>query len=328
MQLKIPKINKYSILFSLIVLVIFLEVIIIAPRVLEKSNDEYAELEKSMETAAVADKSQAIEQKARGVHLLENGVDGKGYELFAVEAVGTADLKWVLKEVKIQFFNDNISSFFVTGDVGEIDGTSKDMIIRGHVTTNSTNGYSFKTDNLKYISAQKTMTSEDPVEMEGPHDKSGKGFRLTGEKLLVDIVKNKMSILEKIIATKTINNKDFHLTSVRADFSNKNQEAEFSGDVKMKFGEMSVQSAVANFYYSDMTKALVKILLKQGVEFTEGERKGSSSALEIDLVEDKMIMRGQPKIQMGEDEIKGYEIVFIEGGKKMKISRSSKKTLK
>jgi len=37
-----------------------------------------------------------------------------------------------------------------------------------------------------------------------------------------------------------------------------------------------------------------------------------------------MTMRGQPKVVQGEDEIKGHEIVFLDGGKKVKINKDKK----
>jgi lipopolysaccharide export system protein LptA len=81
---------------------------------------------------------------------------------------------------------------------------------------------------------------------------------------------------------------------------------------------------VAHFYYSKATKNLDRIVLKNGVEFIESDRKGSCSELEMNLVENKMTMRGQPKVQQGEDEISGQEIIFIDGGKKVKINKTSK----
>ncbi len=34
-----------------------------------------------------------------------------------------------------------------------------------------------------------------------------------------------------------------------------------------------------------------------------------------------MTLRGQPKVQQGEDEIVGKEIVFLDGGKRVKINQ-------
>ena len=317
---QIPKINKYSALFIILVAFVFFEIIVMSPSSLEKSNEDYSDLDKkNMPNPEV--KKNSIEQKGRGIHIVENGDNEKGYQLYAKEAVGTSDMRWVLNTVRVQFFNKNRSNYTVTGDVGEIDGTSKDIIISGHVTTSSTNGYSFKTDTLKYSAKEKIMTSVDEVLMEGPPDKNVKGFILTGEKLLVDLINNKMSILDKILTIKVINEKNFKLTSVRADFFNSNQQAIFSGNVKMNMGTFYVQSPLAKFNYSESNKSLVKILLSQGVTFIEGDRSGTSEELEMDLNQNKMTMRGQPKVQQGEDEIKGQEIVFLDGGKKVKINK-------
>ncbi|AGH94955.1 LPS export ABC transporter periplasmic protein LptC [Pseudobdellovibrio exovorus] len=326
MRLQTPKINKYSILFFLLVAFIFLEIIIMSPNLLEQTSDEEAAFEATRLAAQNQEqKSGSIEQKLQGVHLVENAENEKGWELFAHEAIGSADSKWVVKEVKVHFFNENKLSFTVTGDVGEVDGETKDMVIRGNVTTTSTNGYFFNTDTLRYTASNKMMSSQDKVIMRGPPDNHGEGFKLTGEKLQVDIAQNKMSILEKVVATKKIDGKDFKLTSVRADFYNTNQEATFSKDVRMNLGTMHLNAPVAHFKYSQANKSLMRILLQQGVQLSDEDKRGFSEELELNLLENKMTMRGRPKVQQGEDEISGEEIVFIDGGKKVKINKSSKK---
>lgn len=270
------------------------------------------------------EKSSTVEQKMQGFHLVENDEHEKGWELFGNEAVGRADGQWILKSVKVKFFSHNLPSYTVTGDLGEVDGKSKDMWIRGNATTASANGYSFKTDTVRYIASQKLMTSSDPVVMSGPSDSSGPGFHLTGEKLLVDMEKNKMSILEKIVASKTISGKQFHLTSGRADFSNRDQEATFVGNVIMKLGTTLVKAPFATFQYSNSKKIIEKIILNNKVEFSDADKKGFCEELIFDLPDNKMTMRGQPKVVQGEDEIKGHEIVFLDGGKKVKINKDKK----
>lgn len=320
MRLQIRRPNKSSLIFFLIGCVVFFEIIIMSPRLLEKESAD-PEAEAALQAVTESTKD-TIEQKMRGVHLVENSEHEKGWELFANEAVGTANSQWVVKNVKVQFFSDNKSNYVVTGDVGEIDGNTKDMVIHGHVTTLSSNGYSFNTDTIRYSAKDKTMTSVDKVLMQGPADKSGGGFKLTGERLLVEMAKNKMSILDKIVANKVIKDKNFNLTSSRADFSNKNQEATFSGDVNMKLGSSFVKAPTAIFNYSAVTKSLEKIVLSDKVEFTDADKKGFCKEIEFDLNENRMTMRGQPKVLQGEDEIKGHEIVFIDGGKKVKINKS------
>ena len=314
------KLSRYSLLVVVIVFFIFLEILIISPRTLEKPSEDQLEYEK-LKAMAESTKKNAVEQKMLGVHYVENSTNQKGWELFANEASGTTDSQWVLKIVKVQFFTNENASFTVNGDVGEVDGTSKDMVVRGHVSTTSSNGYTFKTDSLRYVAHFKQMTSSDAVEMTGPPDSKGSGFKLNGVGLLVDVQKNKMTILDRVEAEKMIDAKKFTLTSLTAEFSNKNQEALFSGNVKMRLGPTFVEAPNAFFVYSKQTKALQKITLYKGVKMTEGERKATCDELEFDLESDKMTLRGQPKVQQGDDEITGQEIVFLDGGKKVKINK-------
>jgi LPS export ABC transporter protein LptC/lipopolysaccharide transport protein LptA len=322
MRLRIPKLNKYSVLIFFVIAFIFLEILIISPTVLEKPTEENLEYEK-IQALAQSKKASSVEQKGVGIHIVENSEEQKGWELFADEASGTSDAQWVLKKVKVQFFAKDDSSFKVTGDVGEIDGASRDMIVRGNVTTTSSNGYAFKTDSIRYSAKEKQMTSPDIVSMSGPPDQKGTGISLTGRGLLVDVSENKMSILNEVEAHKVIDKKNFDLKSDSAEFSNRNHEALFSGKVKMKLGPSYIEAPKAYFKYSQAERLLESILMSKGVRLVEGDKRGTSDELEIDLLEDKMTLRGQPKVQQGSDEIRGGEIVFLEGGKKVKINQVS-----
>ena len=324
MRLPVPKLSRASVFGLIVAVLIFIEIIVMSPQVLEKENSDFADPGIPLNELNAGKGKNGVEQKMQGVHLVENAQNEKGWELYANEATGRADGQWTLRAVKVQFFSKNQPSYVVTGDVGEIESETKDMIIRGNANTQSSNGYRFKTDTVRYLAKQKLMTSSDPVIMEGPPDNSGSGFKLTGEKLLVDLQRNKMSILEKIAAYKVINNKEFKINSSRADFSNNNQEASFIGNVKMLLGGINVTAPLAVFQYSSAKKLLEKINLSDKVEFFDGDKKGYCGELEFDMLENKMTMRGQPKVVQGDDEIKGHEIVFIDGGKKVKINRDKK----
>lgn len=309
-------------MFALLVVFIFLEILFISPKILEKPTEDLSQYQK-IQALAQSKKKDSVEQKALGVHLVENDDNQKGYELFATEASGTSDAQWVLKKVKVQFYSDNNTSYTVKGDVGEIDGATKDIIIRGEVLTTSTNGYQFKTDSLRYTAKDKTMKSTDSVFMQGPPDSKGSGFNLRGIGLQVDIKSNKMTILDSVEADKIIDAKEFDLTSNTAEFYSSSQEALFSGNVKMSLGSTEIKAPRARFFYSDVLKALERIVLSQGVRLKDTDKTATCSELEMDLREDKMTLRGQPKVQQGEDEISGQEIVFLDGGKKVKINKVS-----
>lgn len=330
MLLRKLKLNKISFFLSVVVGLIFIQALLMAPQDIapsetsvlkKKAAAEDKKKEEEIKKLPQSGKRKAVEQKMVGVHLVENSNNAKGWELHADEATGSSDELWVLKKVKVEFYNENQSSFVVSGDVGEINGQTKNMIIRGQVVTQSSNGYQFETNDMKYIAETKMLVSENLVRMIGPDDKNGAGFKLDGQGFRIDLTKNKMYIESNVEASKAIDSKNFTVTSNTAEFSNKSQEALFSGKVFMKFDQTTITAPQAFFRYSEKQKALESILLKDRVILKDEGKSAVCQVLLMNLVTDVMTLSGQPKVQMGEDEIQGEEIVFLEGGKKVKINK-------
>lgn len=320
MLLRKLKPNKISIFLAIVIGLIFVQALLMAPQ--EISNSEGKVTKAQIQKLAEQQNSKkAIEQKMIGVHLVENSNNAKGWELHADEATGSTEEQWVLKKVKVEFFSENQSSYVVSGDIGEIDGKSKNMIIRGQVITQSSNGYQFVTNDLTYSAAEKKLKTDDVVKMLGPEDKNGPGFTLNGQGFLIDIEKNKMFIQSNVEATKAINKKSFDVVASSAEFSNKNQEALFQGNVRMKFDQTQITAPQAFFKYSEKLKVLESITLKNQVFLKDEGKTASCKMLLMNLLEDVMTLSGQPKVQMGDDEIQGEEIIFLEGGKKVKMNK-------
>lgn len=329
MLLRKLKLNKISIFLSVVIGLIFIQALLMAPQDISPSETSAAKQKSAKEQStkdeaeklASIGKRKAVEQKMVGVHLVENSNNAKGWELYADEATGSSEELWVLKKVKVEFFNENESSFVVSGDVGEINGQTKNMVIRGQVITQSSNGYQFETNDMNYIAETKILTSDNLVRMLGPDDKNGAGFKLNGQGFRIDLAKNKMYIESNIEASKAVDGKNFQVTSNAAEFSNKNQEALFSGNVFMKFDKTTITAPQAFFRYSEKQKALESILLKDQVVLKDEGKSAVCQQLLMNLVTDVMTLSGHPKVQMGEDEIQGEEIVFLEGGKKVKMNK-------
>ena len=91
----------------------------------------------------------------------------------------------------------------------------------------------------------------------------------------------------------------------------------------MVFGKSHVEAPRAFFTYSPQTHNLQKILLNVGVKLFEENKKATCDELEFNLEEDRMTLRGKPYVVQDQDEIRGQEIVFTEGGKKMKINQAT-----
>ena len=324
----LKKINSSGLLFGLIVFLIFIQILILNPtEITSRQNDSKNNDSQNLKTAEQIQNlarskstSKAVEQKMKGIHLVENLNKLKGWELFAEEATGSSDAQWVLKKVKVEFFAEDQSSYTVTGDVGEIDGLTKNILIRGQVITTSTNGYLFKTNDLRFVAENKSLISDDSVDMTGPADQSGSGFALNGIGFKIDLNKNEMSILQTVQAHKVIDKKNFDVNSERAFFSNKNQEGQFLGSVILKYDKTHITAPQAFFKYSNSEKKLKTILLKDKVVLKEFEKSATCKELEFDLENDKMTLRGSPKVQMKDDELTGEEIIFLDNGQKVKVN--------
>jgi LPS export ABC transporter protein LptC len=310
--------KSFIVYFTLFVFVV-LQIYFFIPSI--KGNSWTGSNPTSDKFKSMTNEKKSIEQKMRGVHLLENDKDRKGWELFAEEATGSKDEQWMLKKVKVRFYSDEVSSFTVTGDVGEVDGQSKDMTIRGNVITESSNGYFFETSELRYQAENKKLYSSDSVNMRGPDDQNGKGLTLTGLGLEIYVADSKIKILHQVEARKIVENKKFKLNSESSIFSNKDREASFAGDVKLLYDSMMLKSPFAEFKYSKKKDVLEIVRIYDQVEMIDANRTGTCQELIINLLQDTMTMNGSPKVRMGVDEIQGGQIVFSEKGKKVKITQ-------
>lgn len=261
------------------------------------------------------------EQKMNGVHLVENDGDFKGWELYSEEASGSKDELWVLKKVRIKFYKNDKLNFSVSGDIGEIDGQTKNMIIRGGVVTESANGYKFETSELKYEAKTKELYNDDIVKMTGKADKNGGALKLTGNGLHIYTQKNSIRISHMVETNKIIQNKKFNLKSETADFSNTDREAIFSGKVEIVYDDMQLKSPFAQFKYLKSKDILSTITAYDQVFFSQGIKVGGCSELIVDLIADTMTLNGKPHVKIDKDEIQGEQIVFSDKGKKVKINQ-------
>jgi len=87
----------------------------------------------------------------------------------------------VLVDVKATFFSKEGRTFSLTGKQGKFYQDSKDVELVGGVVLTSSDGYQLRTHSASYRHAAKTVSTTDPVEIEGEQ------LRLTGKGMLVDM---------------------------------------------------------------------------------------------------------------------------------------------
>ena len=301
-----------KLLFYFLVAVFFIEVLLIGSRYLDQS-DTAAPRKDLFDHRA--------DQKMERVHLVEGLGSSKEWELFAQEAEGFAGQGvWNLQNVKVIFYAQTGDSYVVQGQRGQIDMGSKDIDVVGQVSTQSTNGYQIKTPALHYRSKSKQLTAPDDLTLWGPKDQSGNQLKLKGVGVTTHLENSLMNIENSVVAERQLSNgKNLRIQGKKAQLSGRSNMVRFYDSVQMLYDGFTVQGPEALFSYKQGTDIPKAIIVNGGVQVVDVEKKASAENLQIDLSEDRYVFRGSPKVVQGGDELQGQEIIFTDGGKKVRI---------
>ena len=158
--------------------------------------------------------------------------------------------------------------------------------------------------------------------MRGPSDERGKGLILSGVRMEVDIQTNTMKILKDVKASKTLNSGSvFEIESGGARFSGQDRQASFYNDVSITVGFMRIQGPEATFEYGVGDNFLRSVVLRGGVKVSDSNKYATSDTVQFDPEQNRFTFKGRPRVVQNGDEITGEEIVFIDGGKKVKVEK-------
>lgn len=319
-----------GILFAIFMIFLFLEILFGFPIALEHEPFDptvYNVKEESDDTKkdSKPDEKPATEtaQKIQSLHLVESKSGSRDWELFAETAENTqAKGSWELQNVRVLFYNNDQVDFVVTGKRGTIDDQSKNMQIQGDVVTKSSNGYTFQSELVSYLSAQRIIRSPDAIKMQGPDDDKGKGLVLSGVGMEAKVDTSTMEIQNKVVATRQLNDgKRFQIKSKSAEFSGRNRSARFVEDVSIDVGSVKMQGPEAQFDYRPGVDVLQSVTVKGGVKVSDVDKFATSDTVKFDPEQNKFIFNGRPRVVQNNDEITGEQIVFIDGGKKVKVEK-------
>lgn len=326
--------NLKNTLFVILLVALFIEVLIIFPNRLEHtvdkapieltSDDKDKDKDEDKLKDKEAEKSKVVSpsQKAKGIHLVESQQGSRDWELFSESAEGDQSASWELKNVKVLFYNKEKLGFTVTGDRGSIDGKSKDLHIRGNVVTKSENGYVFKTSSIFYSSKKRQILSPEKVNMQGPKDEMGDGFVIDGVNMTVLVDDSRMMINQSVRGSKKFKDgKEFFIISDKADFSGQSRQAKFAGNVEVKYANLRMQGPAAVFQYKGKTDLINYIQMQGGVRVSDVDKVATAETVNLDLFKNIFTFRGKPKVIQDNDELSGEEIIFLDGGKKVKVEK-------
>ena len=305
-----------QIIFAILLIILFVEILIVFPKYLEQSSEQnLSENKKEIENTDA-------DQKMDGIHLVESTQGERDWELFSQKAEAFQDKGvWNLKSVKVIFYSPSGVSFVVLANEGKIDTKTKNMIFSGKVKTESSNGYIIKSDLIIYNSSRKILNSPSQIFIDGPSDQYGSGMQITGGTLFCDLKTSNMKITQSIRGTNKIKDKDLKIQSDEATLSGLSHMAEFNGNTKLQYGTMTMASPKAQLQYEKEKSTLQSLSLTGGVLVTDRDKQVTSNHLIVDLNSEQYTFKGNPKVIQNNDEIIGQEIVLLDGGKKMKVER-------
>jgi LPS export ABC transporter protein LptC/lipopolysaccharide transport protein LptA len=311
-------------IFSALLAFLFFEIWVGFPILLEKKSTS------NNDNSTTANLGEAL-KKMQGVHLVESRQGDQDWELFADAAEEKrVDKSWSLKTVKAIFYAKKNVEFEVYGQSGFIDGKTRDISITGNVLTKTSNGYQFKSQDVKFISKQRILESQSRVSVVGPSTKNEKPLAMKAQKMKASIDDGLIRLIGQVETEKGLSNdKTLFIKSDQSTISSRQKVVGFSGTVSMQVDLMKIESPEINLVYRDDQDLLQSILFSGGVKMSDRDKIATAEQVRFDPTENKFILSGKPKVMQGLDEIVGDQIVFIDGGKKVKIEnvkgRSEKK---
>ena len=298
------------VLAVMLFLFIVAELVILTPRT-ESTRDDLPQVSSQAETVE--------EQWMVGAQVIETQDGQKKWELRAREATGVKSLEtWKLRNLEAVFFDEESRERFrMKGDEGRVDGKSKNMKVFGNVILDSVNGYRLETTKADYNSEDGTLLGEDPLTMKARDQKSleirGIGFRGTIKGGHVDILKD-VNVRRLLADGRTL-----IIRSRQARFNGKDHSANFSGEVVLDFGSSRVQGPEARFEYNPKTDEVEVVEVEGGVRLVDIDKWATSHRFRMNLKTGAFSLKGSPRLVQEKDELRGEEILFFDGGKRIQV---------
>lgn len=305
-------------LLAILFVLLVVEILVIAP----KDVDLTGENEILLSDEQVG--TNQVEQAMNGVEVVGTRDESKEWQLWADRAVDFKNTEtWALEKVKAVFFTKDGGFFRVTGDRGVVEMETKNMRVQGNVVTKSSNGYIFKTQEVLYDSNQKILSSPETVMMQGPADAKGGALKLQGGQMTARMADSAMEVQGDVRAERNFHpDKRVVIRSQRALLSGKSNLAKFLGNVKIDANTMRITAPEAQFKYDRDKQTLSSVQVQGGVRVSDVDKWATSEQLNVQFEKEKFVFQGNPRVVQNNDELRGDEIIFYNGGKKVEVRKA------
>lgn len=295
---------------------LLIQVVLVAP-----SQIRDAEQKASLLPTPALNQGSDVDQSMNGMHMIETHEGKKEWELWSDRAVSLKTKEVLeLETVKAIFFSESGVTFTVNGKTGSVQTKTKNLQIDGDVVSRSSNGYVFRTQNLDYDSAGRKIRAKNPVDMQGPKDLNGNSLSLTGIGMESSLDDGTMDVLRDVRAQRTLDNgKRANIKSQRARFSAKSKAATFFGDVVLDMENMRITGPEAKFEYDKDSDQLRSVMFTGGAKVSDNDKWATAQNVMVDFDKNRFVFRGSPRVVQNNDELRGEEIIFLDGGKRVQV---------
>jgi lipopolysaccharide export system protein LptA len=158
--------------------------------------------------------------------------------------------------------------------------------------------------------------------MFGPSDVQGPGMTVTAKELRGFVDDSEIDLEGNVIAQKKLNSGHlFQLHSGKAQFNGRFYLAHFRDQVVIEYDQMKLESPEASFQYKSQENLLDSVELKGGVKLNDLDKYATAEQIKIEPETNRIVLTGSPRVVQDQDELLGEQIVFIDGGKKVKIEK-------
>lgn len=313
---EVMKNRLVQIALSVALLVLLIQVVLIAPSQIRDSENKAA-LMPAPEIRSGSD----VDQTMSGMHMIETQEGQKEWELWSAKATSLkAKDMMQLDSVKALFFSDSGVTFTVTGKKGIVQTKSKNLRVEGDVVTRSSNGYVFRTQSMEYNSVTRLLTAENAVDMQGPKDANGHSLRLNGVGMEASLPDGTMEVLSSVKAEKSLDRgRRALIKSQRSFFNGKDRSAKFIGEVVLDMDSMRITGPEAKFDYDQKSQSLKTVNFSGGARVSDSDRWATAQNLKVDFEDNRFVFKGNPRVVQNNDELRGEEIIFLDGGKRVQV---------
>lgn len=312
-----------QIALSLALFGLLVQIVLIAPSQIRDSEHQAAILP----TPDLKPHEDNVDQSIKGMHMIETLEGRKEWELWAQNALSVKVKETLsLTEVRAIFFSDSGVTFTVTGNNGTVQTKAKNLRVDGNVVTKTSNGYIFRTESMEYESRNRLLRAPGHVEMFGPRDAGGHALHLTGMGMKASLLASSMEILSDVRAEKGLDKgRKAYIKSHKSVFSARDKTARFFEDVVLDVDAMRITGPQAQFNYDANSDLVKSVYVSGGTRVSDSEKWATAQNVNVDFETNKFVFRGDPRVVQNNDELRGEQIVFLDGGKQVQVQRARAK---